>query len=172
VVCKPTFDQADCFSEGFAAVRVGDCDGCVVCKPTFDQADCFSEGFAAVRVGDYWGYVDRQMRFLVRPGETCPGGGGPINEAEPFSGGLARVHVGGVSDRWTPWIFGAWFYMDKHGRLIRRVRHDVESGPGYGSEYRPHGHPPLVTKELKKAWREYQRRSSPPVETGGRRGVR
>jgi len=150
------------FCEGLAQFAQGDKSGYVdrrghiVCKPMFDNAGCFSEGFAALQVGDYFGYVDRQMRFIIRPGESCSSGTGPLNDGEPFSGGLARVHIGGFfddEDRFGGnWFFGTWFYMNENGDLIRRIRHDNESGPGYGMEYRPYGTAPEVSEEMKRNW--------------------
>ena len=75
VLSSPTlqFDEAKRFSEGLAAVRIGDektgkwgfieRTGKVVVTPQFDFASKFSEGLAAVRIGDdktgRWGYIYR-----------------------------------------------------------------------------------------------------------------
>jgi len=62
VVIIPQFESAGPFSEGLAAVEVGqdkgwkwgyiDNSGSFVIAPQFDYADGFSEGLAAVRLGD------------------------------------------------------------------------------------------------------------------------
>ena len=35
--------------------------------PVFDEAEPFSEGLAAVRIGDKWGYIDTMGRWVIRP---------------------------------------------------------------------------------------------------------
>ena len=80
-VINPQFDWAGDFSEGLAAVRVGDVktgkvgfidkQGKFVINPQFDWAGEFSESLAAVRVGDNktgkWGFIDKQGRFAINP---------------------------------------------------------------------------------------------------------
>ncbi|MCP4643275.1 MAG: WG repeat-containing protein [bacterium] len=39
--------------------------GKVVIPPEFDEARSFSEGFAAVRVGEKWGFVDKQGNMAI-----------------------------------------------------------------------------------------------------------
>ena len=72
-VIDPKFDFADSFSDGLAAVRIGDEEsgkqsyidsrGKIVITPQFDQISAFSDGLAAVRVGDdntgKYGYIAR-----------------------------------------------------------------------------------------------------------------
>src|SRR5580704_212376 len=36
-----------------------------VIKPQFDEADSFSEGLAAVRVGAKYGYIDKQGKIVI-----------------------------------------------------------------------------------------------------------
>ena len=69
IVITPQFDSAQSFSDGVAAVRIGDARtgrwgyidkaGHYVVNPQFDEADSFSEGLAAVRIGDKWGFISR-----------------------------------------------------------------------------------------------------------------
>jgi tetratricopeptide (TPR) repeat protein len=42
-------------------------DGTVVIQPTFDQARCYSESVAAVRLKEHWGYVDKRGKFVLAP---------------------------------------------------------------------------------------------------------
>lgn len=42
-------------------------EGQFVIKPRFQKASDFSEGLAAVQVGDKWGYIDKQGRFVISP---------------------------------------------------------------------------------------------------------
>src|SRR5437016_2105383 len=71
IVIKPQFDEADSFSEGLAAVRVGakfgyvDKQGMIVIKPQFDFAGAFSEGLAGVGIGSKIGYIDKQGNFVI-----------------------------------------------------------------------------------------------------------
>jgi WG containing repeat len=73
VVISPQFDVASEFSQGLAAVRIGDDTsgkygyidktGHMIITPTFDYGDKFSEGLARVRIGGpdtgKWGYIYR-----------------------------------------------------------------------------------------------------------------
>ncbi len=36
--------------------------------PAFDEVEAFSEGLAAVKVGEKWGYIDTLGRWVIRPG--------------------------------------------------------------------------------------------------------
>src|ERR1700704_1310768 len=38
----------------------------IVIKPQFDEADSFSEGLAAVRVGAKFGYIDKQGTIVIK----------------------------------------------------------------------------------------------------------
>jgi hypothetical protein len=44
-----------------------DAQGNTVITPQFDQVTLFSEGMAAVRVGEKWGYIDRSRKLVVEP---------------------------------------------------------------------------------------------------------
>jgi hypothetical protein len=73
MVVPQQFDGATRFSEGLAAVRIGDANtgkwgfidgtGKMVVAPQFDGCESFAEGLAAVRIGDAntgkWGYIYR-----------------------------------------------------------------------------------------------------------------
>lgn len=38
-----------------------------VITPTFDEANCFSEGLAAVKDGGKWGFIDPQGNYVINP---------------------------------------------------------------------------------------------------------
>jgi hypothetical protein len=81
VAIEARFDDAMPFSEGLAAVRVGDPDegkwgyidtsGRFVIEPRFAGASFFSEGLAAVTVDDFFdgkqGYIDRRGEIVIEP---------------------------------------------------------------------------------------------------------
>jgi hypothetical protein len=106
----------------------------VVIPPRFDHAKSFSEGLAAVALGDVWGFVDRAGKFVISPayrsvepfreGLAVVGNeryaflradGAPAFEAtfewaRSFSFGFAAVRAGaGASARWG--------FIDRTGRL-------------------------------------------------------
>ena len=61
------------FSEGFAAVKVGNKwgfmnrNGEYSIPPKFDEVGFFSEGLAAVKVGIKWGFVDGKGKWVIPP---------------------------------------------------------------------------------------------------------
>ncbi|HUS44756.1 MAG TPA: WG repeat-containing protein [Phycisphaerae bacterium] len=97
MIIAPQFDDAQPFSEGLAAVRVGDADsgrwgyvnmaGSMVIPPRFTWACPFSEGRAAVTVGDLFegkqGYINRAGEMVVDP---------QFDTAGVFIGGRAKVY--------------------------------------------------------------------------------
>jgi hypothetical protein len=68
---KPTFDEAQEFSEGLAGVRSSnkwgfiDTAGQFVVKPNFQDERHFSEGLAAVKFQNKWGYIDKSGMFAI-----------------------------------------------------------------------------------------------------------
>ncbi len=137
---KPQFMGAGSFSEGLAAASDGkqvgyiDRTGRFVIGARFDGVRRFSEGLAAVRVGRHWGFIDQEGGYVVRPHRRQPQELGPFNDVEDFSGGLARVHVGGTFivtyDGPAFWEGGAWYYINRKGEMVRRVRLDSGRCPG------------------------------------------
>jgi len=91
----PQWDEAHAFSDGLAAVRVGNSDtglwgfintsGAMVIEPQFNQVGRFSEGFAAVRMNHYWGFINTSGDMVVEP---------QFRQARHFSYGLAPVQAG------------------------------------------------------------------------------
>ncbi len=100
VVIEYQFDAADYFSEGLAAVRIGDeitgkwgfinSDGKMIIKPQFDAAGYFSEGLAAVRIGDKaigkWGYINTDGKMIIKP---------QFDDVKTFYGKFAQVKIAG-----------------------------------------------------------------------------
>jgi hypothetical protein len=148
----PQFNAARDFSEGLAAVRINnkwgfvDRAGRLSIPLRFDEAGRFSEGLAWVRIGDATGYIDKRGGLAIWPGKSrCAARvqartPGPLNDAEDFRGGLARVHAGGafehIVDGPGRWKGGAWYYVSSTGEIVRRCRLDEENWPAYGREYR------------------------------------
>ncbi len=120
----PQFDDALPFSEGLAAVRVGDADtglwgyidaaGTLVIKPNYAGAFFFSEGLAVVTVDDYFegkqGYIDRSGRMVIEP---------KFDLAREFRGGVAEVVCNG----------NYYMGLDHHGTILNReVTFDTKEG--------------------------------------------
>ncbi|HEY9638216.1 MAG TPA: WG repeat-containing protein [Coleofasciculaceae cyanobacterium] len=73
--------------------------------PSLQGNGAFSEGLAPVSVKNKWGYIDRTGKFVIPP---------QFEAAFPFSGGLARVNIGGQwSSLSTPPFLdgGKWGYI-------------------------------------------------------------
>jgi hypothetical protein len=41
--------------------------GLLVIKPQFSEVQNFSQGLAAVKVGDNWGYIDKTGKVVIKP---------------------------------------------------------------------------------------------------------
>jgi WD40 repeat protein len=87
------FDEVRPFSDGLAAVRLGQgwgfagqYDNAFEIGGDWQSAREFSEGLAPVKQGGLWGYVDLQGKFVIPP---------QFDQAYSFSDGLAGVEVGG-----------------------------------------------------------------------------
>ena len=76
---EPTYDEARAFSEGLAAVRVGDLWGYIdekgrwLVSPTYTDAMNFSEGYAAVQQGQKVGFINSDGTLVVPPTRTNVG---------------------------------------------------------------------------------------------------
>jgi hypothetical protein len=109
VVVALQFEVVLPFSEGLAAVRIGDRFGFinkigkVVINPQFDGALKFSEGLARIMIGKKFGYIDKGGKMIVNP---------QFDYAEDFHKGLAMVTVGGGGRE------GKVGYIDKRGKYI------------------------------------------------------
>ncbi len=86
--CGLKFDAADYFSEGLAAVKLGDHwgyidrHGAIVSGPAYDGAEAFSNGRGLVRYKYKYGYVDKSGKLII-PAK--------FEYASKFSEGLAVV---------------------------------------------------------------------------------
>lgn len=134
---KAQFDYAQDFSEGLAAVRIGnggkgakwgfiDRSGEMVIKPEFDGAAGFSERLCAVRVGGGMmeggklGYIDKTGEMVIEPQFQAPFVIGPLS-LEPysiafvgcFSEGLAAV-LDSDCDKCG--------YIDQTGKMVIELR--------------------------------------------------
>lgn len=95
------FDDADGFSEGLAAVRIGekwgyvDKSGKIAIAPQFESAQRFSEGLAAVEQNKKFGFIDRSGAFVIEP---------QFISAEPFSDQRALVMEGGRNRSSVCWF--------------------------------------------------------------------
>jgi len=102
IVINPQFDSVGSFSDGLAAVRIGDSTtgkwgfidktGRIVIHPQFGIAAPFSDGLAAVKIGDFntgkAGLIDKTGRIVINP---------QLDDVGFFSEGLAQVRIG---DKW------------------------------------------------------------------------
>lgn len=135
-----------------------DTSGRVVISIQFDYACDFSSGQASVKKQGRWFHIDRQGHAVTgrKPKEpratktedmpnefvrTADGEMKQANDREAFRGDLARVHIGGgfsvEDDGGAEWGGGAWYYVNRKGEIVRRVRNDDEGeGCGYGTEDR------------------------------------
>ncbi|NER32842.1 MAG: FHA domain-containing protein [Oscillatoria sp. SIO1A7] len=113
VAIEPQFNAATQFSEGLAAVLVGQKWGYIneagdmVINPQFEPPRGrgsfegfrgFSEGLALVNVGNKWGYINKKGEFAINP---------QFDGGSKFSEGLAAVSVK-----------GEWGYIDKSGKFV------------------------------------------------------
>jgi len=120
VVIPPQFDQAYPFTEGVAAVRIGDQAGFIdpsgkpVAPFRFYTASPFSDGVAEVSVIEGsgqkrhfpCGYVDHALQFVIEPQTK-------FSCEEPFHEGFAVVTT--YDDGYGATLYG---YQDKTGKYI------------------------------------------------------
>lgn len=118
-VIKPTYEQANDFSEGLAAVKIGDGWGFIdtTGKLAIDAHlnpgqggfnSHFSDGLCAVNFfpggqGAKWGFIDRTGAVAINPQFD-----GDFFRPPFFSEGLAAVHLG----------YNQYGYIDKTGKVV------------------------------------------------------
>jgi hypothetical protein len=115
-VIPPKYENADSFSEGFAAVEIGekwgfiDESGRFAIEPRFGSrlggAGSFSEGLAPVLFNGKMGYIDHSGHFVIEP---------RFGLAEEFSEGLAAVGMVLDKQQDARPRFG---YIDKTGKVV------------------------------------------------------
>ena len=123
LVINPQFDWASGFSEGLAAVRIGDDrtgvwlhrqDGQGRHRAGFDLANDFGDGSASVHIGDSKtgksGYIDKTGAMVIAPQFDWLG---PYDTV--FSEGLAAVRIGDAKT-------GKWGYIDKTGKVVIKLQ--------------------------------------------------
>lgn len=104
LVIKSQFSEVHSFSQGLAAVKIGNKWGYInktgklVIKPQFSETRSFLQGLAAVKIGNNWGYINGTGKVVVKA---------QFNETYSFSEGLAAVKVG-----------DNWGYIDKTGAIV------------------------------------------------------
>lgn len=124
-----------------------DCEGNLISKETYDRAELFCEGLAAVKKEDKWGFIDRQgnlvidyqydniyggfsqgliavekesvWRFIGIDGEWAFDM--DFEEAHTFSDGLAAVKQNGV-----------WGFIDLNGEMVIEGQYDEAGNFGEG----------------------------------------
>jgi len=103
------------FSEGFAAVQVGqkygyiNKTGAFAIPAQFDDVNGFRYGLSGVKVGGKWGYIDTTGKLVIAP---------QFDDIGSFSDvGLARVKVG-----------GKWGFIDRTGRFAIPAQFDDAGG--------------------------------------------
>ncbi|MBN1572428.1 MAG: WG repeat-containing protein [Deltaproteobacteria bacterium] len=90
IIFEPQLNDAKCFSEGLAAVKVKkkwgyvNKDGEAVIESKYDKANDFSEGIAAVYIGGKWQYINKKGEPIVDS---------LFNDASSFSEGVAGVDM-------------------------------------------------------------------------------
>lgn len=110
IVIPAVYDSVEDFSEGLAAVKLGDKYGYidnkgeVVIPFQFMYAGEFHEGMAAVYNGSLWGFIDKNGKYVINP---------QFEETSSFSDGLACVLYN-----------GKWGYVDKSGEFIIPAQFD------------------------------------------------
>jgi len=117
-VIPPQYDAASDFSEGLAAVKIGekwgfiDKMGKIVVSPQYDDVYLFYDGIAAIRVGDWktgkWGFIDKTGKEVVPP---------QYDEIGDFRDGLAAIQVG-----------GKWGFIDTTGKEVIPPKYDYAYG--------------------------------------------
>jgi len=131
------------FSEGFAAVQVGqkygyiNRTGAFVIPAQFDGVGGFRSGLSGVKVGGKWGYIDTAGKQVIAP---------QFDDAGSFTDvGLARVKVG-----------GKWGFIDRTGSFA--IPAQFEDASGFGEETpvtfpeRPAASPVLAPVKVDGKW--------------------
>ncbi len=123
-VINPQFDYANYFSEGLAAIRIGDDKtgkygfinkkGEIVISPQFDHAYAFSEELAAVCIGSWetqkCGFVNKEGKIIIKP---------EFDYVVRFSEGLAAVRMNSPQTTKDELIDTRKYgFIDKIGKMV------------------------------------------------------
>lgn len=109
--CEVDSEDANCFKEGFAAVKIGskwgyiNIKGEVVVKPEFEGADDFNEGFAVIKIGNKHGYINSSGQVIINP---------QYDTAKAFHENYARVSI---NDKYG--------FIDKTGNIKIKLIYDL-----------------------------------------------
>ena len=91
IVIEPKYEKVFQFSNGLAAIQVGEVWGFidyqdnVIVEPKFIQVAPFSDGYAAVKLEkftDQWGFIDTEGKLVIEP---------QFDHVEDFRNGIAKV---------------------------------------------------------------------------------
>lgn len=105
LVISCIYDDAKCFSENLAAVKIVekwgyiDKNGKWKLNPRWKNVESYSEGLAAVQVYDKWGYIDKKGDLVIPPKWI---------EAYDFSENRAMVKAGKEK----------WVGIDRNGKVV------------------------------------------------------
>lgn len=109
--CEVDSEEANCFKEGFAAVKIGskwgyiNIKGEVVIKPEFDEAEDFNESIARIRKGKKYGYINSSGQLIINP---------QYDTADSFHENYAQVCV---EDKCS--------FIDKTGKITIKLNYGL-----------------------------------------------
>ncbi len=115
----PVYDNAECFSEQFAAVSLEGKYGVInpnnefIIEPAYDAIKYCSFGIMPAKTGDRWYYINASGENVF----------GPFEDAESFENGFAAVKKD-----------GKWGYIDKNGIDVTAYVYDDAYSVEYDEE--------------------------------------
>ena len=122
-VSELRFDDAQDFSEGVAAIRVGanwgfvDRSGQISISPKFEFAEPFSDGLAAVRQNGRAGFIDHSGNFVIAP---------QFESVDSFSDGRALISESNTDGSQV------YRFIDKEGKPAFRGSFNAAASFSYG----------------------------------------
>lgn len=129
-ISTATWDHAQAFSEGLAAVGRGkltgyvDTTGKLVIPLKFEYATSFSEGLAAVRMNGKWGYIDKSGAWVIPPQFGYMTNRAPLISLGEVASSALRYGAGAFRNAVAPVAVltstGGYrfFYIDKTGKKV------------------------------------------------------
>jgi hypothetical protein len=106
----------------------------MVIPAKFGIASSFSEGLAIAAGAGKWVCIDprgTEVLWLDDPRGPLT----QVNDVKGFHNGLAKVHLGGRRNfidarvSRSPWTGGAWYYINREGKIVRRIEGDDDDYP-------------------------------------------